>query len=991
MLRLLLLTLLLLPVFTLGQNLVKPSARQLAWHKLGYYAFVHFGPNTFTGREWGEGKEDPNVFNPTNLDCRQWVRTFKAAGMKGVIITAKHHDGFCLFPSKFSTHTVAQSKWRDGKGDVLRDLSDACKSEGLKLGVYLSPWDRNHPLYGTPEYNQVFANTLTEVLTNYGPIFEVWFDGANGEGPNGKKQTYDWKLFVETVRKHQPQAVIFSDAGPDIRWVGNESGIAGETNWSTIDRSRYVPGTPLYKELTEGSESGPDWVPAEVDVSIRPGWFYRPEEDAKVRSVDDLEKIYFESVGRGANLLLNVPPGRDGQIQAPDVKSLMGLRERLDATFKKPVAEIVGREANFPTPVLASVLELGEDIRLGQSVKAFRVEGISASGTQVLARGTTIGNKRLVKFPPTKLTQVKLIIEAAKGPVNVSTFKLYSTPVQAKARAHESPEAKDKRMAWFRESRFGMFIHWGLYSIPAGTWNGKNYGGASEWLMNTAKIKPADWEPLKEQFNPVNFDAKKWVSIAKNAGMKYIVITSKHHEGFAMWPSKVGDWNIGDTKFKRDPLKELALECKKQGLKLCFYHSILDWHHPDYLPRVPWDDRTSSGADYDRYVGVLKAQLKEILTQYGPIGILWFDGEWDSTWTHERGVDLDKYVRSFQPNIIINNRVGKGRAGMSGMDEGEGVGDYGTPEQEIPASGLPGLDWESCMTMNGSWGFHANDHNWKSAEELIFNVVDCASKGGNYLLNVGPTSLGEIPDASIERLAKVGEWMKRNGEAIYGSQAGPFAKPLPWGRVTRKGNRLYLVVFDKKAQALELTGLVTPITSAHPLHKRSLLPVVKGENGPVVTIAPGEEVVVIELSGEPKTEVKPLSVDQDGVYRLNAEEADATGGIRYEGGDKKALGLWTNIDGTASWTFDAAKAGTVDVEVEVACEDESAGTTFEVVVNAEKVTGIVPKTGSWSSFVKLNLGTLNLITPGRTTLVVRAIKKPGYAVMNLRAVRLRVR
>src|SRR5581483_10202910 len=229
-----------------------PSERQLAWHRMEYYAFVHFGPNTFTDKEWGEGKEDADVFSPAALDCRQWAAAFKEAGMKGVVITAKHHDGFCLWPSRYSTHTIAQSHWKNGKGDVLKELSNACKQYGLKMGVYLSPWDRNHPAYGTPEYNQVFANMLTEVLTQYGPIFEVWFDGANGEGPNGKKQVYDWNLFIQTVRKYQPNAVIFSDAGPDVRWIGNEDGIAEETNWCTIDRSRYVPGTSLYRELTEG-------------------------------------------------------------------------------------------------------------------------------------------------------------------------------------------------------------------------------------------------------------------------------------------------------------------------------------------------------------------------------------------------------------------------------------------------------------------------------------------------------------------------------------------------------------------------------------------------------------------------------------------------------------------------------------------------------------------------------------------------------------------
>ena len=299
-----------------------PTAAQLAWQRQELHAFVHFGPNTFSGAEWGTGREAPTVFNPTAFDARQWVRAFKAAGFTGVVITAKHHDGFCLWPSRLSTHTVAASPWKDGAGDVLRELSEACREEGLGFGVYLSPWDRNHPAYGTPEYNEVFAGMLEEVLGHYGPVFEVWFDGANGEGPNGKRQEYDWPLFISTVRRLQPKAVIFSDAGPDIRWVGNERGEAPLTVWSMIDRSRYEPGTPLSDELGEGTRFGHDWVPAECDVSIRPGWFYRASEDSRVKSAGRLVSLYEQSVGRNCTLLLNVPPDQRGLLAAPDVASL---------------------------------------------------------------------------------------------------------------------------------------------------------------------------------------------------------------------------------------------------------------------------------------------------------------------------------------------------------------------------------------------------------------------------------------------------------------------------------------------------------------------------------------------------------------------------------------------------------------------------------------------------------------------------------------------
>ncbi len=360
----------------------------------------------------------------------------------------------------------------------------------------------------------------------------------------------------------------------------------------------------------------------------------------------------------------------------------------------------------------------------------------------------------------------------------------------------EAAADRDARMAWFREAKFGIFIHWGLYSVPAGEWKEKkNYG---EWIFEKAHIPMSEYEKFRDRLNPVKFDAAAWVALAKQAGMKYIVITSKHHDGFAMFDTKLTDWGIMSTPFRRDPLKELAAECKKAGLKFCVYYSIMDWHHPDYAPRRSWNDTAKGEPDMDRYVPFMKGQLKELVTNYGPLGILWFDGEWEKTWTHQRGKDLYAYVRGLQPDIIINNRVGKNRKGMKGISVGkEIVGDYGTPEQEIPADGLPpGVDWESCMTMNKYWGYNKYDHDWKSSTTMIRMLIDIVSKGGNYLLNVGPTAEGLIPGPSVERLREIGKWMKTNGESIYGASACPFPKAPAWGRITRKPGILYLHVFD---------------------------------------------------------------------------------------------------------------------------------------------------------------------------------------------------
>jgi len=438
----------------------------MAWHELDYYAFIHFNINTFSDEEWGQGNEDPSIFNPTELDCRQWAKVCKEAGMEGIIITAKHHDGFCLWPSAYTEHSVKNSPWRDGKGDLLKELSEACKEFDLKMGVYMSPWDRNNPLYGTEQYNDYFIKQLTEVLTNYGEIFEVWFDGANGEGPNGKKQEYDWDGFIATVRKYQPNAVIFSDAGPDIRWVGNEKGYANETNWNTLNRDNYYPGTPNYHELAEGNKNGTHWLPAEVNVSIRPGWYYHEDQDDYVKSVDHLELIYYNSVGRGSNLLLNIPVDRRGLVHENEIVELNKLKQRLDNTFSRPVPFTIPVSLAYTTSYLnvaeptkylldndlntfwssredviqasfeldlkkgqrVNVLEISEYIRLGQRVELFEVEALIKGRWKQIAKGTTIGWKRLIKLPNIESQRYRInILKTMATPV-ISNIKLYYAP-----------------------------------------------------------------------------------------------------------------------------------------------------------------------------------------------------------------------------------------------------------------------------------------------------------------------------------------------------------------------------------------------------------------------------------------------------------------------------------------------------------------------------------------------------------------------------------
>lgn len=408
-----------------------PTGPQLEWHRDELALFLHFGVNTFTNREWGDGKEQPSIFNPTALDAREWARVARRSGFRAIVLTAKHHDGFCLWPTRTTEHSVARSPWRNGQGDVVREHVDACRAEGLRVGLYLSPWDRNHPSYGDSQrYNDVYCDQLTELLTRYGPIAEMWFDGANGEGPNGKRQVYDWPRFFGHVRRLQSDAVMFSDAGPDVRWCGNERGTAGDPNWATVDPAKVpfpgVSGPGIIDALQHGDRDGTVWRPAEVDVSIRPGWFHHPAEDERVRSVDDLVELYFTSVGRNGKLLLNVPPTRDGVLHAVDVGRLGAFRDALGRMVENDVAARARREWRVTGPRSAEltvdlgrelplgIARLSERIERGQVVARYTVHGSLDTGPWIpLSQGTTIGYAKLDRLARTPVRRVRVTIEDA--------------------------------------------------------------------------------------------------------------------------------------------------------------------------------------------------------------------------------------------------------------------------------------------------------------------------------------------------------------------------------------------------------------------------------------------------------------------------------------------------------------------------------------------------------------------------------------------------
>jgi len=452
-----------------------PSPRQLAWHDMDAYGFIHFSINTFTDKEWGYGDESEKVFNPTDFDADQIARVAKEGGLRGLVLTCKHHDGFCLWPSKYTEHSVKNSPWRDGKGDMVKEFADACRKHGLKFGAYLSPWDRNHKDYGHPEYLAYYRNQLRELMTNYGPIFEVWFDGANGgDGYYGGARTtrkidnrtyYDWNNTRKIVRELQPSACMFSDGGPDCRWIGNEAGFASPTCWNTINVADKWPGHADLGQLNRGQRDGTHWIPGEVDVSIRPGWFYHASQDSKVKTASHLLKIYYESVGRGCNLLLNLPPDRRGQIHENDVKALVEWGRILKATFatdlargaKTTASNTRGGDSQFAPgnvvdgdrntywatddsvttaelvldldkPVAFNVVRVREYLPLGQRIDSIAVDAWKDGQWTEIATATSIGNQRLLQTEKVTTAKVRLRVTKAAACPAISEIGLFLAP-----------------------------------------------------------------------------------------------------------------------------------------------------------------------------------------------------------------------------------------------------------------------------------------------------------------------------------------------------------------------------------------------------------------------------------------------------------------------------------------------------------------------------------------------------------------------------------
>lgn len=552
----------------------------------------------------------------------------------------------------------------------------------------------------------------------------------------------------------------------------------------------------------------------------------------------------------------------------------------------------------------------------------------------------------------------------------------------------ESIAERNVRMAWWRDARFGMFIHWGVYAALAGSYEGKQTPGAGEWIMYNMDIPVAKYKPYSQKFNPVNYSPEQWVIMAKKAGMKYIVITSKHHEGFALFDSKVTDWDVVDaTPYGKDLIAPLADACRKHGMKLGFYYSqAQDWNHPGGgAYKAKWDD--AQKGDFAKYIDEIAIpQVREILSNYGDIAIIWWDTP--AQMTPELAAPLYALAKELQPAIIMNNRLGGGFKG-----------DSETPEQFIPSTGYAnGRDWEVCMTLNKTWGYSEHDKNWKSPETVIKNLVDIVSKGGNYLINMGPKADGSIPEATVDCFREVGEWMHINGQAIYGTTASPFKK-LSWGRCTKRidpdGVTLYLHVFNwPEDGTLFLPGLMNEVECATTMWDPVVVKTKNIENGVLVKVpgrTPGKlerpEVLSLKLKGI--LQVNPVIMTYtDDNFVLNVSDAELNGSVKIEQKNKEDnIGFWTGEKDTVAWVFKVTKGGTFELASTAACEGD---TVLEILLNGEsKGTVSIPTTNGYTKFdAKVSLPTLELPPNKTITLTLRPVKDK-WSPLNLRDIQVK--
>jgi alpha-L-fucosidase len=566
----------------------------------------------------------------------------------------------------------------------------------------------------------------------------------------------------------------------------------------------------------------------------------------------------------------------------------------------------------------------------------------------------------------------------------------------------ETPAENAARMAWWREARFGMFIHWGLYSVAGGQWEQQRCQTIASWIGHELRIPPDQYQTLRSGFTAERYDPKQWAALAKRAGMKYAVMTAKHHEGFCLFDSQFTDFDAMTTPARRDVARQFVDAFREAGLKVGFYHSMIDWHDANYPVKGDSLHPMRGNPVYEqqprelaKYIDYLHNQSRELLTNYGPIDVMWWDFSYErmhgETW---RARELMEMCRKLQPHIVMNNRL---YLDAHHMEKNSGHGDFATPEQFIPPNGLPpGVDWETCMTINDTWGYKPHDLNFKTSIQLIRNLVDIASKGGNYLLNVGPRADGTIPQPLVERLEAIGDWMRVNGESIYGTTASPIARQLAWGRVTTgaatpEGGKLYLHVFDWPASREILVPLENRVRGVALLDGGETLVHRTSDKGTTVDLPrqPRHEaatVLVMEIEGEPVESGANIAPDNQGVYHLAAAAAQLNGGtLRYHsgGGGEGSIGFWTDANDWVAWTIDAPHSGRYRVEITYGCADDGGG-EYAVEIGGQKLAAKSQSTGGWFDLRTDTVGEIDLPVGRAIPLAVRITQKSGTAVMDLK-------